>query len=61
MPQRTELEFYYDENSFPVGAKCGICGEEMPKNETDLLAPAADAVLWFSEQFLIHKRQKHPH
>ena len=58
MAFRTELAISYDEDMFPVSAKCTHCGEEMPLPGVG--QSAADIILSFSVQFLMHKRQKHP-
>ena len=59
MSQRTELVFRYNSNLFPVGAKCSMCGQEMPRIQR-VVPTSAAAILWFAEQFRIHKSQKHP-
>jgi hypothetical protein len=59
MVLRTELAIVYNSDMFPVSASCTHCGEEMPKPDACLEFPA-DIVLWFSLQFLEHKRLKHP-
>ena len=58
MAYRSELEIEYGSHSFPIGAKCRLCGEEMPMTELGPLTPA-ETILWFAHQFSIHKSQKH--
>jgi hypothetical protein len=59
MPMRTELAFSYDKNVRPISARCTRCNAEMPPPGRDLALPA-DVVMWFSQQFLEHKRLNHP-
>ena len=55
----TELVFTYDENMKPLWAQCSRCGEHMPLPPLNL-EDTADIFLWFSGQFLEHKKRKHP-
>jgi len=59
MPKKTELEFHYNEKSFPIGATCTLCGEKMPQSDMEIKS-AGDMVVWYAEQFQIHKSQKYP-
>jgi len=59
MPMKTELVFSYDQRMRPVSAKCRLCGEGMPEPASELGAPA-DVVFWLAQQFVEHKKQKHP-
>jgi hypothetical protein len=55
----TELSFVYDPEMRPVTARCSVCGQLMaPPPST--VRDAADMVMWLSQQFLEHKRLKHP-
>ena len=56
---RPELTFSYDPQMRPLSARCTRCGEQMPTHPTELKEPA-DAILWLSQQFIEHKRLKHP-
>ena len=55
----TELSFVYDPEMRPVSARCSVCGQLMP-TPPSTLRDAADMVMWLSQQFLEHKRLKHP-
>ena len=57
MALRTELTISYDDDFFPLSAICTYCGEQMPKPD---VKTAAEIILWFSVQFLEHKKLKHP-
>jgi hypothetical protein len=59
MSPRTELEFHYNEKSFPIAATCAMCGEKMPKSTVEI-KNAGDMVVWYAGQFRIHKGEKHP-
>lgn len=59
MPMKTELAFSYDQRMQPVSAKCSLCGEGMPAPSSELSAPG-DVVLWLAQQFIEHKKLKHP-
>lgn len=59
MSTSTELVFTYDECMVPRWAQCSRCGERMPLPPLNLIDPA-DIILWYSGQFLEHKKLKHP-
>jgi hypothetical protein len=59
MALRTELAIIYDDDMLPVSAACKHCGEGMPKPDAGFES-AAEMILWFSVQFLEHKRHWHP-
>ena len=54
---KTELRFAYDENMRPISATCTGCGEQMAKPDPSL-ENSADIVMWLSEQFLEHRKEK---
>ncbi len=58
---RTELHIDYDNLGNPISAKCTRCGRamDMPSPNQRFTLPG-DIILWFSEQFLRHKRISHP-
>jgi hypothetical protein len=56
---RTELKFVYDDKMHPLSATCSGCGERMPKPPADM-KDNADTIVWFSEQYIEHKKLKHP-
>jgi len=58
-PTRSELAIAYDRYFYPLAASCTCCGERMP-DPPKAIGMAADVVLWFSQQFLEHKKRKHP-
>ena len=53
------LVIEYNADSFPVTAKCTICGEEMPQSDQRITLIGKN-IKWFTEQFTIHMAQKHP-
>jgi len=55
---RTELRFVYDDNMRPIGATCSVCGEKMP-NPDPALNDSADIIMWFSQEYVAHKNEKH--
>ena len=54
-----ELAIRYDENLRPVSAQCSSCGLHMPPPPSDL-HDTADIILWLSDHFIEHRKQKHP-
>lgn len=54
-----ELTIRYDHELHPVSAECSSCGQHMPKPPSDL-HDSADTILWFSDHFVEHRKQKHP-
>lgn len=61
MAVRSELVFEYsaDMGNLVESAKCSICGGQMPLPELTMTL-SRDRVLWFAQQFLLHKQQRHP-
>lgn len=59
MALRSELAIIYNDDMYPVSATCTHCGEKMQSPDARLEF-AADIILWFSVQFLEHKKRKHP-
>jgi hypothetical protein len=58
MTRIPELTFTYDADTYPVSAKCGICGEEMP-HEVERRATSSEDIQRFAAQFDLHMKQKH--
>jgi hypothetical protein len=58
MAMRTELSIQYDRNMYPLSAICKTCGEQMGKPGPELKEPV-DIILWFSQLYVEHRRQKH--
>lgn len=54
-----ELKFTYDDKMHPIAATCGACGEHMLKPDL-ALKDSADIIMWFSEKYIQHKKEKHP-
>ena len=54
-----ELAIRYDHNLHPVAAYCSSCGLKMPTPPSDL-HDSADIILWFSDHFIEHRKEKHP-
>jgi hypothetical protein len=60
MAKTPELLTDYNSNSYPVSAKCSVCGVQMPHMEHKG-ASSADGIKWFAIQFDLHVRHKHSH
>jgi hypothetical protein len=58
MSMRTALAITYDGYMHPLAAKCRDCGEEMRQPGPELVEPV-DIILWFSQLYVEHRRQKH--
>jgi len=56
---RPELSFIYDPEMRPVSARCSLCGQLIQPPPSTVL-DAADMVVWLSQQFIEHKRLRHP-
>ena len=54
-----ELSIRYDHDLHPVSAECSTCGQQMPAPPPEF-RDAPDIVMWFSGQFIEHRKQKHP-
>jgi len=54
-----ELTIRYDHELRPISAQCSSCGHPMPKPPSDL-HDRSDILLWFSDQFIEHRRKEHP-
>ena len=54
----SELKIEYDEAMRPISVACTACGEKMPQPPSDLENPA-DIIVWLSEKYIEHRRQKH--
>ena len=55
----SELVIRYDANLRPISAQCSSCGQQMPSLPSDL-PDTPDRIVWFSDHFIEHKKQKHP-
>ena len=54
-----ELTIRYDHDLRPVSAECSSCGQQMATPPSDL-HDSADIILWLSNHFVEHRKQKHP-
>ena len=54
-----ELTIRYDHNLRPVSSECSTCGQHMPPPPR-VLHDSGDILVWFSGQFIEHRKQKHP-
>ena len=54
-----ELIIRYDHQLRPISAECISCGQHMPKPPSDL-NDDSKIILWFSERFVEHRKEKHP-
>ena len=54
-----ELAIRYDNNLRPTSAQCSTCGQHMPAPPSEV-RDTADVLMWFSDQFVEHRTQKHP-
>jgi hypothetical protein len=57
MAYKSELEFIYDRETFPIAAMCKLCGEYMRVKDGPL--DAEDAIMWFANQFSNHMQRTH--
>jgi len=55
----SELVIRYDDHLQPVSGQCSSCGQQMPKQPSGL-QDTTGKIAWLSEQFVAHKRSKHP-
>jgi hypothetical protein len=54
-----ELTIRYDHQLRPVSAECTSCGQQMPRPPA-YLNDSSDIILWFSDHFIEHRKEKHP-
>lgn len=54
-----ELAIRYDDELRPTSAQCSSCGLRMPAPPHDL-QETVDVIMWFSDNFIEHRKQKHP-